>query len=332
MAADRLTPEQRALISRYREKWQHIGLSTERINQQLATDAVRVIYTALELSEPKIIVVDSPNAVFEYIWNLLKVGSYKMLGNVIDSSYWRRPYSNLQSKLLVQLPVDLQTNLHSLFENHLANECANLLQRQLETQWQDIFREHLNKHYHKLIKDIFSSCRKPESLIAGSSYFDFYVSALNYHQFQGQVAILEEFVRNCGWTFFFEDIAIISDHPTKINIDNDSHLHAEDAAAIAFTDGYSLYAHHGKIQLERTRKPINDIDWAPLLEKINTVEIDSWEEYKLLRVVKQINIQPMQFLKAINLSTGEVRFSKVPLRITSAIEAVHWVNRCTNPK
>jgi hypothetical protein len=167
MAADRLTPEQRALISRYREKWQHIGLSTERINQQLATDAVRVIYTALELSEPKII---------------------------------------------------------------------------------------------------------------------------------------------------------------------DNHLHAEDAAAIAFTDGYSLYAHHGKIKLERTRKPINDIDWAPLLEKINPVEIDSWEEYKLLRVVKRINVQPMQFLKTTNPSTGEVRFSKVPLRITSAIEAVHWVNRCTNPK
>lgn len=46
---------------------------------------------------------------------------------------------------------------------------------------------------------------------------------------------------------------------------------------------------------------------------MNAVEIDSWEEYQLFRVVKQINIQPMQFLKAINPSTGEVPVSKVPL-------------------
>ncbi|WP_265578931.1 hypothetical protein [Nostoc sp. LEGE 06077] len=35
----------------------------------------------------------------------------------------------------------------------------------------------------------------------------------------------------------------------------------------------------------------------------------------------------MQFLKATNPSTGEVRVSQVPMRITSAIEAVQWVNR-----
>ncbi|MEH2238722.1 hypothetical protein [Nostoc sp.] len=130
MSADYLTPEQRAFISRYREKWQHIGLSTERINQQHATDAVRAIYTALELTEPEIIIVDSPNTAFEYIWNLLKVNSHTILGDAIDSSYWSRIYSNLQSDLLVRLPGDLQTNLHSLFDNHLAKEYANLLQRQ----------------------------------------------------------------------------------------------------------------------------------------------------------------------------------------------------------
>ncbi|MCC5642540.1 hypothetical protein LC607_06155 [Nostoc sp. CHAB 5824] len=328
MSADYLTPEQRAFISRYREKWQHIGLSTERINQQHATDAVRAIYTALELTEPEIIIVDSPNAAFEYIWDLLKVNSQTILGDAIDSSYWSRIYSNLQSDLLVRLPVDLQTNLHSLFDNHLAKEYANLLQDQLETQWRNVFEQHFGRRDRHFIKNIFSSCRKPEILIAGGSYFDFCIHSLNYHQFKHKLLILEEFVKNCGWTFFFQNIAIISNHSTTINIDSNNHIHAEDTPAIAFTDGYNLYAHHGELKLERTRQLIDDIGWAHLLEKMNTVEIDSWEEYKLLRIVRErINVQPMQFLKATNPNTGEVRVSRVSMRFASAIEAVRWVNQ-----
>ncbi|MEH2437981.1 MAG: DUF6745 domain-containing protein [Nostoc sp.] len=327
MSADYLTPEQRAFIPRYREKWQHIGLSTERINQQHATDAVRAIYTALELTEPEIIIVDSPNAVLDYIWNLFKVNSYTILGDAIDSSYWSRIYSNLQSDLLVRLAVDLQTNLHPLFDNYLAQEYANLLQNQLEKQWRGVFEKHFGKGDRHFLKNIFSSCLKPETLIAGGSYFDFCIYSLNYDKFKNKLLILEELVKNCGWTFLFKNIAIISNHSTTISIDSNNHLHAEDTPAIAFADGYNLYAHHGKLQLEHTRK-LDDIGWVNLLEKMNTVEIDSWEEYKLLRIVRErVNVQPMQFLKATNPNTGEVRVSRVSMRFASAIEAVRWVNQ-----
>lgn len=327
MSADYLTPEQRAFIPRYREKWQDIGLSTEGINQQYAMDAVRGIYTALELAEPEIIIVDSPNAAFEYIWNLFKVNSHTILGDAIDSFYWIGIYSNLQSDLLMRLPSDLQTNLHSLFKNNLAKKYANLLQDQLEMQWQDIFAKHFSKRDRHLIKDIFSSCRKPEKFIAGCSYFDFCIQDLNYHKFQNQILILEEFVKNCGWTFFFQNTAIICNHSITINIDSNNHIHAEDTPAIAFADGYNLYADHGKLKLERARK-LDDIGLVHLLEKMNTVEIDSWEEYKLLRIIrKRINVQPMQFLKATNPSTGEVRVSRVSMRFASAIEAARWVNQ-----
>ncbi|WP_445626870.1 DUF6745 domain-containing protein [Nostoc sp. DSM 114167] len=326
MSADYPTPEKRAFISRCREKWQHIGLSTKPINQQQATDAVRAIYTALELTEPEIIIVDSPNAGFEYIWNLLKVESQTILGDAIDSSHWSKIYSKLQSYLLTRLPVDLQTNLHSLFDNHLAKEYAKLLQEQLEIQWGDVLEEHFGKRNSQLIKNIFSSCRKPEILIAGCSYFDFCIQSFNYQQFENQLFILEDFVKNCGWTFFFQNIAIISNHCTTINIDSNNHLHGENTPAVAFTDGYSLNAHHGKITLQRKRQ-LDDLAWTKIFEKMKAVEIDSWEEYKLLRVVEGINVQPKQFLKVINPNTGEVQVFRVSMRFTSAIEAARWVNQ-----
>ncbi len=326
MSADNLTPKQRTFISQCREKWQHIGLSTERINQQHATDAVLAIYTALELTEPEIIIVDSPNAAIAYIWNLIKDGSETILDDVIDSSYWGRIYSNLQSYLLVRIPVDLQKDLHSLFENHLAKEYAKLLQEQLEIQWGEVFEEHFGRRNRKLIKNIFSSCRKPETLIAGCSYFDFCIHRLNYNQFESKLLILENFVKNCGWTFFFKKTAIISNHASTINIDSNNHLHGEDTPAVAFADGYSLNADRGKINLQRKRQ-LDDLAWAKIFEKMKAVEIDSWEEYKLLRVVEEINIQSKQFLKVTNPHTGEVRVFRVSMRFASAIEAAEWVNR-----
>ncbi|MDZ8188539.1 MAG: hypothetical protein RMX96_27245 [Nostoc sp. ChiSLP02] len=326
MSAENLTPEKRALISQCREKWQHIGLSTERINQQHATNAVRVIYTALELREPEIIIVDSPNAAIAYIWNLIKDGSETILDDIIDSSFWSKLYSNLQSYLLVRLPINLQKNLHSLFKNNLAKEYEKLLQEQLEIQWGDVLEEHFGKRDRKLIKNIFSSCHKPETLIAGCSYFEFCIHSFKYHQFENQLLVLEDFVKNCGWTFFFKNMAIISNHATSINIDSDNHLHGEDTPAVAFADGYSLNAHHGKITLQRNRK-LDDIAWTKIFEKMKAVEIDSWEEYKLLRVVEGINVQPKQFLKVTNPHTGEVQVFRVSMRFASAIEAARWVNQ-----
>jgi hypothetical protein len=331
MSADHLTPEQNASIFLFREKWQHIGLSTERIQQNLATDAVQTIYTTLKLSLPEIIFVDSPNAAFAYIGNLLQVDSHKILGDAINNSYWSKIYNNLQSNLILQVNFELQNHLYSLFENQLAIECSKLLQNQLEKQWKNIFYQQLDKSYAYIIKEIFTACRKPEMLITGGSYFDFCIHILKYKKFQYEIKIIEEFVKNCGWTFFFENIVIICDRPTKIRINSHNHLHAENTPVITFTDGYSLYANNGKMNLEKTTQPVQTIDWVSLLSKMHTVEIDTWEEYQLLRVVKERdNVMPMQFIKLTNPNTGKVEISRIPLRITSAFEAVNWINRHTN--
>jgi hypothetical protein len=52
---EKLTPEQEALIPFYREKWRAIALSTEPIDRQKATEAVKAAYTVIGKSEPVII-------------------------------------------------------------------------------------------------------------------------------------------------------------------------------------------------------------------------------------------------------------------------------------
>ncbi|MEH2242444.1 hypothetical protein [Nostoc sp.] len=61
---EKLTFEQEALIPVYREKWQKMALSTERIDKDKAAEAVKVAYAAFGFEEPEIIFCDSPCAAF----------------------------------------------------------------------------------------------------------------------------------------------------------------------------------------------------------------------------------------------------------------------------
>ena len=54
------TPEQEALIPFYQEKWRNIALSTEPIDRQKVTSAVKKAYALIGLSVPEIIFIDSP--------------------------------------------------------------------------------------------------------------------------------------------------------------------------------------------------------------------------------------------------------------------------------
>ncbi|MEH1928546.1 hypothetical protein [Nostoc sp.] len=60
--SEKLTPEQEALIPVYRQKWRAIALSTERIDREKASEAVKATYVLIGIEEPEIVFYDSPNA------------------------------------------------------------------------------------------------------------------------------------------------------------------------------------------------------------------------------------------------------------------------------
>ncbi len=91
----------------------------------------------------------------------------------------------------MQVPLTLQNDLHSAFGNHFVKQFANPLKHQLESQWRDIAYQQPGNKYREILKNIFSSRRKPEGLVAGGSFFDFCINAFNYRQFQDKLLILE---------------------------------------------------------------------------------------------------------------------------------------------
>ena len=51
--------------------------------------------------------------------------------------------------------------------------------------------------------------------------------------------------RLAGWCWVYDDVAVITDRPVTLNIDEQGNLHCEDGPAIGYGDGFKLYFWHG---------------------------------------------------------------------------------------
>ena len=77
---------------------------------------------------------------------------------------------------------------------------------------------------------------------------------------------------------------------------------------------------------ELRRVLIQGIGYSRICQELEAVELDTWREYTLLRIDKNIDFDLINMLKMTCPSTGHIHFLRVPPEITSAREAIKWVN------
>jgi len=75
---------------------------------------------------------------------------------------------------------------------------------------------------------------------------------------------MERIAEQCEWWWPYENIVVASEKPLSIRWDDQRRLHCEDGPAVAYSDGYGLFAWHG------TRLPAK---WVLERETIDPSEI-----------------------------------------------------------
>ncbi len=335
---EKLTPEQEALIPVYREKWRAIALSTEPIDRQKATVAVKAVYAALGQQEPRIIFCSSPYA---GLWEGLHLKRSHYLGRQMWGQLWQQIWKQLNQKVVTQL--------EALLAQQLLRQLEEVLERQAE-QWQ--LEEQLQLGRRKL-PYVLDNCINPELWVNSGSMFDVCISVLNCKHDRRAWAAFQAMGQSCSWIYPFEKTCIVCDRPTQLSIDSEQRLHAEAEPAIQFADGYTLYAYHGVILPEKygklhpsqwqaqflleerntgvRRVLIQEIGYARIFHELQAQQLDTWAEYTLLKI-NGADIEPMYLLKMTCPSTGFIHVLRVPPNMKSAREAIRWVNWGTAPE
>ncbi|GBE93964.1 leucine-rich repeat-containing protein [Nostoc cycadae WK-1] len=339
---EKLTPEQEALIPVYRDKWRQIALSTERIDREKAAEAVKAVYQFMDFDEPEILFFDSPYAALkEFSLQLYKSSfnqkAYK-IDNIILRSIRNQIHFQIESKkiafsLYLEIINYLKINISPIFSVFIL----------------DKFNKDIYNLHHKEFRVFDLNYIASESRVAEASYIDFCISELNCNSHLQEWFVYQNLIKNCGWIFPDERIAIVCDRPIHIRFDNENRLHAEGEPAIEYADGYSLYSYNGvtlpekygkihpqewqaqwlltETNAELRRVLIQGIGYSRICQDLQAIELDNWAGYTLLRIDNDfIDIEPILLLKMTCPSTGFIHVLRVPPNMVSARDAIRWIN------
>ncbi|MEG3846459.1 hypothetical protein QT971_04310 [Microcoleus sp. herbarium19] len=332
---EKLTPQQEDLMLVYDEKWIQIMYSTETIDREKASEAVKQAYLAIDEKEPEIIFCGSP---YEAVNLVLRCKSITQLYEEFGVNLVERFTDKLYDKTLGSIMAQASNKLSSQLYRKAWMSFSDLFKKLLES----IFSHeefHYNEDYEFLDYIIWAE-------LAARCDFCFSVLKCKYHRRRWQA--LQSLTMHCGWIFPYEKVCIVCDRPRILSFDSQHRLHAEGSPAIQFADGYSLYSYHGVTLPEKYGK-IHPNEWQPewLLEEENAelkrvliqgigydriarelaaVELDTWQEYTLLKIDTNFDVEPIYLLKMTCPSTGFIHALRVPPDINSAREAIKWVN------
>jgi internalin A len=323
-----ITPEHKTLIEAGRHKWETLAKPTQLIDSKKAAAAVKAAYNALGLGVPEIIFCNNPTeAISQFklkkpyedeIWPGLEQQVINALGPLILSIKLRRQFSERpivwEEQVCRKMKIDL-------------------------------------RYWHRSSATVTRTY-----LVDALALIDFYIFSLGIvfrPEFLKVVESMKQLLAECGWIFMFHNVCYVCSRPTKLSLDSEYRLHAEGESAIAFADGYSLYCHHGVILPEKygqihsdlwqaqwlleernaelKRILIQKIGYDRICQQLQAVELDSWQEYTLLKIDKA-DVEPIYLLKMTCPSTGHIHALRVPPNVRSALEAIRWVNWDIEPE
>ena len=84
--------------------------------------------------------------------------------------------------------------------------------------------------------------------------------------------------------------------------------------------------------VEIRRLLIQSIGYAKIEKEFQAIELDSWQEYTLLRINAGVDIEPVFLLKMTCPSTGYIHVLRVPPHVETARSAIKWVNWGVDPE
>lgn len=329
-----LTPEQKALISINREKWKQLALSTEKINREKVIEAVNTVYESIGYSKPEIRFYNSPYGIFKELW------------------------SGLERKLESPIGKKVRIELYEKFDERLKKEIANDIYKFLHIETQLPRSLHSQKQL-LLIKQICISLDvrmerfrpfigEPFLLINEACKADYFISVLKCEYNYKLWEAFQSLVKNSGWACFYEKICFISEPPIKVSFNAENVFHAEGTPAIQYADNFCTYVFQGvrlpeyigkvhpdnwkaqwllgEINVERKRLLIQGVGYTKICNELKASVIDSWQQYTLLQIFDDIDIEPINLLKMVCPSTNFIHVLRVPPNILSAREAIQWVN------
>ncbi|WP_052128221.1 DUF6745 domain-containing protein [Neosynechococcus sphagnicola] len=270
--------------------------------------------------------------------HLNPVGNSKVIQD-LGVHFWSLIHEINRPELMWEIEGELEQSIRTELGSHFSNK----LWRKI---YESIRKEHLEVEYE------FGGGIYPDSLAVFSHAIALQLKQDKRDWPRSEEIILPSLVENCGWIFPFKFMCLVCDRPTNYGFDDQGNFHGENQPAIQFADASFINIHHGLIlpkayqvsydqwradwlltetNAELRRMLIQTFGYERICQELKALEIDRWQEYTLLQIPME-DEESIQLLKMTCPSTNHIHVLRVPPEMTSAREAIAWVNWGHDPQ
>jgi len=176
-------------------------------------------------------------------------------------------------------------------------------------------------------------------------FYDFFKQVLNLDKQTSKLEGLWLLAQSANWAIPLKHICWVSERHNILRRDNDGRLHCADDIALAYPDGWGVYALHGvRMKPEYVLTPADKLDTEIILKEGNTevrrelirkvgIEriiskakvVDNWNNYRLLDFAKFYDDESyVPFLLMVNPSTGGQHLERVSAECKTVEQALNW--------
>lgn len=303
--------------------------STRPINFAQACAAIREAYHLMGLVAPLVVWGESPVSMdFETVpaerWGMF-------LGNALEAERDRFTQS-IESQLSWPVQMALEESLRQPLLD--VPYTAQLLE-QLE-------RNHLRQ------ARLWGQSVKPELWLEALAMEACAVEVLGCDCNHQVWKALSGIAQHCSWLLPYEGVCFVSDRPRELRLNGQGQLHGEGELALAFSDGFSLYANAG-VRLPEHYGRLHPRQWQPrwigeepdpllqqvllegvgygrLVQELEGEVLDEWNNSSLIQLEIEGMEEPIFLLKRSCSHTGVMDVLRVPPYLRSAQSAACWVH------
>ncbi|HWU09918.1 MAG TPA: hypothetical protein VN520_26690 [Streptomyces sp.] len=212
----------------YVDVWRGVAAATGRADRDAAEDGVRLAYRSAGLDEPeRIIWADSPRAAVEAVEKLSGAG------RSVREEVRTRPWAEERRRMYDELGPAGWSALWSATGAQLWETTAALAERiRTGVVTELVSRPEDESDIRLVLLDAVLGQHDAAWLAAFDGRGD-------------RLTGLAEVARNAGWWWPYEHAVVISDRPEVLHRDEAGRLDRGDGPAVAYPDGFALYAWRG---------------------------------------------------------------------------------------
>jgi hypothetical protein len=284
MKIDKLTKEQEDLLLVYRDKWLAIGLDTRPANREAAEEGIELAYKVAGLKRPNIVWCLSPlssgitrfcvfkiidllknkkkvsvsDSVRDSVWDSVRASISDSVRDSVRDSIWDSVRDSINDRVWASVGASVRDsivkNIVKIAGNSVGGSISDSVWDGISDSLRDSIWDSVGDSVWASVGASVSYSDRIGNSIWDSGYGQHDANWLGFYDYFSNVLRLEQqtkklkglwiIAKNAGWFLPHENICWISERHNICKL-KDGRIHSETGPAIAYPDGFSVFALNG---------------------------------------------------------------------------------------